>query len=76
MSNDSGALDALLTEDRRFPPAEGFAARAVAPDDEIYERAEADREAYWATWAEQLDWFEPWHTVLEWTPPPARSRRR
>jgi acetyl-CoA synthetase len=72
MSNDSGALDALLTEDRRFPPAEGFAARAVAPDDEIYERAEADREAYWATWAEQLDWFEPWHTVLEWTPPHAK----
>jgi acetyl-CoA synthetase len=72
MSNDSGALDALLTEDRRFPPAERFAARAVAPDDEIYERAEADREAYWATWAEQLDWFEPWHTVLEWTPPHAK----
>jgi acetyl-CoA synthetase len=72
MSNDSGALDALLTEDRRFPPPEEFVARAVVADGEIYERAAADREAYWASWAEQLDWFEPWHTVLEWTPPHAK----
>jgi len=72
MSNDSGALDALLTEDRRFPPPEEFVARAVVADGEICERAAADREAYWASWAEQLDWFEPWHTVLEWTPPHAK----
>ena len=72
MSNDSGALDALLTEDRRFPPTEEFVARAVVRDGEIYERAASDREAYWASWAEQLDWFEPWHTVLEWTPPHAK----
>ena len=66
------ALDALLDENRRFPPPPGFAAGAHVADRSIYERAEADPEAYWASWAEELEWFEPWHTVLSWTPPHAR----
>ncbi len=66
------ALEALLLEDRRFPPSEEFRAQANASDPEIYERAEADFEAYWASWAERLDWFEPWERVLEWTPPHAK----
>ena len=72
MSSDPGALDALLHEDRRFPPPQEFAAGAVVNDDEVYDRALADPEGYWAEWAERLDWFEPWHTVLEWTPPHAK----
>ena len=72
MSNDSGALDDLLHEDRRFPPPPAFAADAVMHDASVYERAESDPEAYWAEWAGKLDWFEPWHTVLEWTPPHAK----
>ena len=72
MSIDSGALDALLHEDRRFPPPEAFVAGAVASDPGVYERAAADPEAYWAEWAGQLDWFEPWHTVLEWKSPHAK----
>jgi len=72
MSNDSGALDALLSETRRFAPPADFVERAVVRGAEIYEEASADREAYWAEWAKQLDWFEPWHTVLEWTPPHAK----
>lgn len=72
MSRDPGALDALLHEDRRFPPPPDFAAAAVMNDPTVYERALADPEAYWAEWAEKLDWFEPWHTVLEWTPPHAK----
>jgi acetyl-CoA synthetase len=35
-------------------------------------RATADPEAYWASWAEELDWFRKWDTVLEWNPPHAR----
>jgi acetyl-CoA synthetase len=72
MRNDSGALDDLLHEDRRFPPPPAFAADAVMHDASVYERAESDPEAYWAEWAGKLDWFEPWHTVLEWTPPHAK----
>jgi acetyl-CoA synthetase len=66
------ALDALLDENRKFPPPADFAASAHVRDRAIYARADADPEAYWASWAEELDWFEPWHTVLEWTPPHAR----
>jgi acetyl-CoA synthetase len=72
MSIDPGLLDDLLREDRRFPPPPDFTAGAVAGDPEVYERAAADPEAYWAECAERLDWFEPWDRVLEWTPPHAK----
>ncbi|MDQ6673186.1 MAG: acetate--CoA ligase, partial [Chloroflexota bacterium] len=38
----------------------------------IYERAEADPEAFWAEQAQAIDWFKPWDTILEWTPPAAK----
>lgn len=72
MSKDSGTLDVLLTEDRRFPPSEDFRTRAVIGDPEIYKRADVDREAYWVEWAEKLDWFTSWDSVLEWKPPHAK----
>jgi acetyl-CoA synthetase len=72
MSIDPGLLDDLLREDRRFPPPPDFTAGAVAGDPEVFERAAADPEAYWAECAERLDWFEPWDRVLEWTPPHAK----
>ena len=72
MSKDAGTLDALLTENRRFSPSEDFQTRAVVSDMEIYERARTDRESYWVEWAEQLDWFRRWDSVLEWKPPHAK----
>ena len=72
MSKDAGTLDALLTEDRRFSPSEDFRTRAVVSDADIYERANTDRESYWVEWAEQLDWFRRWDSVLEWQPPHAK----
>ena len=71
MTDDRAALDALLTEKRSFAPATDFAAAAVVSDPMVYDEAE-DHEAFWAGWAEQLDWFERWDTVLEWNPPHAR----
>jgi acetyl-CoA synthetase len=71
MSSESGSLEALLSEDRRFAPPEDFRARAVVGDPEIYARATRDPEAYWEAWARELDWFEPWSDVLSWTPPHA-----
>ena len=72
MSKDAGTLDALLTEDRRFSPSEDFRTRAVVSDADIYERANTDRESYWVEWAEQLDWFRRWDSVIEWQPPHAK----
>ena len=71
-SPDRGALDALLMEDRRFPPPADFRARAVLNDSEVYRRAAEDREAYWAEWAKELSWFEPWKEILRWQPPNAQ----
>jgi acetyl-CoA synthetase len=72
MSAREQALEALLTEDRRFVPAPGFAERANASDPGIYERAAADPEGFWASYAEELSWFRRWDRVLDWQPPHAR----
>jgi acetyl-CoA synthetase len=72
MAQQSDAIEALYGENRKFPPPPEFQARAVVSDDEIYRRAEADPEAFWAEQAKTLDWYKPWDTVLEWEPPFAK----
>jgi acetyl-CoA synthetase len=72
MSREGDTFDVLLQETRRFPPPEEFHANANVADRAIYDRALRDPEAYWAAWAEELDWFEKWDRVLEWTPPYAK----
>ncbi|WP_290584808.1 acetate--CoA ligase [Alicyclobacillus sp.] len=72
MSAESNKLDALLQENRVFPPSEAFRAQANFNDPGIYERAAADPEAYWAEQAQNLTWFEPFTKVLEWDPPHAK----
>jgi acetyl-CoA synthetase len=72
MTEQSGqgqTLDNLLTESRTFPPSEEFAQQANAKAD-LYESADADREAFWAEQAGQLSWQTPWDQVLDWTNPP------
>jgi acetyl-CoA synthetase len=65
-------IDALLKEDRRFPPSAAFRAAADVSDPEIYARAARDPEAFWAGFARELEWMRSWDTVLEWKPPHAR----
>ena len=72
MAVNEQAMDALLNETRQFAPAEDFVEQANAGDPEIYEKAAADPEGFWAAWATQLDWFEPFDTVCEWNPPHAK----
>lgn len=62
-------LSNLLKEDRRFEPPADLAANANLTE-EAYERAAADREAFWAEQAERLSWEQRWDTVLDWTDPP------
>ena len=71
MTKDRVALDALLTEKRLFPPPPDFAAAADVSDPSVYDEAE-DFEAFWAGWAEELDWFRKWDRVMEWNPPHAK----
>ncbi|WP_206789512.1 acetate--CoA ligase [Amycolatopsis sp. MtRt-6] len=69
MTEQSPALDNLLTESRTFPPSEEFAGQANAKAD-LYAEADADREAFWAKQAERLTWDTKWTTVLDWTNAP------
>jgi acetyl-CoA synthetase len=66
------AIDALLQENRTFAPSDTFRNSANASNDAIYETAANDREAFWAGWAEQLDWHTKWDKVLDWQPPYAK----
>src|SRR5690606_7503958 len=72
MAEVERALEALLIEERRFAPPSEFRERANASDPGIYARAAADPEAFWAEWARELDWIEPWDRVLDWRPPHAQ----
>jgi acetyl-CoA synthetase len=66
-------IESLHAEDRTFPPPPSFIAQALVADRAVYDEADADIEAFWARQAEALlDWFEPWHTVLEWDLPFAK----
>ncbi|WP_370969269.1 acetate--CoA ligase [Amycolatopsis sp. cg9] len=69
MTEQSPALDNLLTESRTFPPSDEFAGQANAQAD-LYAEADADREAFWAKQAERLTWDTKWTTVLDWTNAP------
>jgi acetyl-CoA synthetase len=62
----------LLQEDRSFPPSKEFGAQANINDADVYARADKDPEAFWASFASELEWFTPWTKVLEWTPPHAK----
>ena len=62
-------IEALLQERRTFEPSEDFKEHANANDPSIYEKAARDPEAWWASQAERLDWFEKWQQVLDWNPP-------
>jgi acetyl-CoA synthetase len=65
-------IETLLDEQRTFPPPAAFRAAAHVRDQGPYERAQRDREGYWADWAKQLEWIRPWDRVLEWKPPHAK----
>jgi acetyl-CoA synthetase len=62
------ALDALLTETRRFPPPADLAREANATE-ATYADAAADRLAWWEEQARALTWTKPWDKVLEWKLP-------
>ena len=69
-SQTQGGLENLLHEHRSFPPSAEFAAQANATA-EVYERADADREAFWAEQArELLTWSKDFTEVLDFSGAP------
>jgi len=58
-------IDTLFSEERRFPPAEDFAAKANAQPD-IYD---VDFEDFWRGESERVTWLEPWSELYRWELP-------
>jgi acetyl-CoA synthetase len=69
--SEGSTLSNLSQEDRSFGPSEEFAAQANATE-EWYDRADSDRDGFWAEQADRLHWHQKWDQVLEWDTPHAK----
>ena len=69
---DPKDLEDLLVETRRFDPPPSFRENARLADPEIYARARKDPQAFWESFARELEWSKPWEKVLEGKGPDAR----
>ncbi len=69
-------IESVLQESRLFLPSAEFSARAYIKSfeeyEKIYQEAERDPEAFWASVAENLAWFKKWDTILQWDEPHAK----
>ena len=72
MAEQAANIEALLEEDRTFPPSPEFVRQANINDPNIYDEAERDFEGFWSRFADELTWFRKWDSVLEWDPPHAK----
>jgi len=68
----SSEISALLSEHRSFQPPAAFRAAAHVSDPAIYEQALADPEAFWDSFARELEWIRPWDATLDWKSPDAK----
>ena len=64
------ALEALLQENRTFPPPKDFVKTAVVKDAKVYKVR--DRLKFWEGFAKELHWFKTWKKVLDWKLPFAK----
>jgi acetyl-CoA synthetase len=70
-------IESVLHEERLFNPPSEFSdqayVRSVREYEQLYSKAAANPERFWAELAEQeLHWFKKWDTVLDWQPPFAK----
>jgi acetyl-CoA synthetase len=73
MTDAAAGIDALLAENRTFPPPEHIKRDALVTGTWMYEEAAKDDLGFWAKQAaELLDWDTEWHTILEWDLPFAK----
>jgi acetyl-CoA synthetase len=70
------AIQSTLQENRVFPPAPEFSARAhiksMAEYSSLWKKSIDQPEQFWSEIASQLHWFQKWNTVLEWKAPDAK----
>jgi acetyl-CoA synthetase len=71
-SQSDKTIEALLRENRTFPPPRAFAAQANVRDRAVARKADRNYQKFWADFARELVWFKPWKKVLDWKPPKAK----
>ncbi|MFO0076154.1 MAG: acetyl-coenzyme A synthetase N-terminal domain-containing protein, partial [Cyanobacteriota bacterium] len=74
-SSNSATIESVLQEQRLFAPPAELAAQARIGSMQVYRdlvaQARTDPDGFWGDQARsQLHWFEPFHTVLDWSNPP------
>jgi acetyl-CoA synthetase len=71
-----GQIDTVMHEDRVFPPSDDFVRQAAIDKEKyeaLYKQAADNPEKFWGDLAKQdLHWFKPFETVLEWNSPFAK----
>ncbi|MDE2222829.1 MAG: acetate--CoA ligase [Candidatus Omnitrophica bacterium] len=65
-------VDDLYHETRIIHPSALFQNLSNIKDDSLYQKAKADRVAFWEECAGKLDWFKPWDKALVWQKPYAQ----
>ncbi|MFA5629129.1 MAG: acetate--CoA ligase [Dehalococcoidales bacterium] len=67
----SQEITSMMEETRVFPPSQGFVDKAavsgLAHYKALYNWASKDMEGFWGQMAEQIDWFEKWDKVSDYT---------
>ena len=73
MTDAAAGIDALLAENRTFPPSAAFKQDALVTGTFMYDEAAEDDQGFWARQAgELLDWDTEWDTICEWDLPYAK----
>ncbi|MCA9200743.1 MAG: acetyl-coenzyme A synthetase, partial [Planctomycetales bacterium] len=72
-----GQLDTVMHESRLFPPSDEFAAKSrigsLQAYQQLWDEAAQDPVAFWDKLAkEELHWFQPYETTLDWNEPFAK----
>jgi acetyl-CoA synthetase len=69
-NSEHDTIDALMDEQRHFPPSAAFKEQSLLVDTSMYDQAAADYQGFWARQAASLvDWTTEWHTICEWELP-------
>ena len=65
-------VNVLLKENRIFKASKDFCKSANIKDAALYRKAKKNPQKFWASCAQDLDWFKKWNKTLEWKPPFAK----
>ncbi len=73
MADETSGIDALMAENRTFPPPESFKEHALVAGTFLYDDADADYQGFWARQAgELISWSREWDEICEWNLPYAK----